>query len=162
MFPRLIRNFNAFVDGRSYFGKVEEGKLPDVKLKTDSYRGNMDTSIDMDMGMEPMGVELTVAEWDPRLIGTIGSTTSVVLRPVKQGENGQVDAVIATMRARWTGLELGALKPGEKSTIKLVGSVHYYRLQENGIELCEIDVENMVRRIGGIDQLAAHRRAMGL
>lgn len=162
MFPRLIRNFNAFVDGRSYFGKVEEGKLPDIKLKTEGFRGNMDTSVDMDMGMEPMSVELTVAEWDPRLMSKIGTTTSVVLRPVKQGENGQVDALIATMRARWTGLEAGALKPGEKSTIKLVGSVSYYRLQENGVETCEIDVENMVRRIGGIDQLAGHRRAMGL
>jgi len=40
--------------------------------------------------------------------------------------------------------------------------VDYYRLEKDGEELWEIDIENGVRVIGGVDQLAELRRAMGI
>jgi P2 family phage contractile tail tube protein len=41
-------------------------------------------------------------------------------------------------------------------------SVNYYKLTVGGREVYEIDVENMVRRINGVDQLAGIRSDIGL
>lgn len=40
--------------------------------------------------------------------------------------------------------------------------LRYYKLVYNGKELIEIDAENMIRKIDGVDQLASTRTALGL
>ncbi|MCA3480645.1 MAG: phage major tail tube protein, partial [Rhodobacter sp.] len=46
--------------------------------------------------------------------------------------------------------------------LKLMMDVRYYRLEINGEQIVEIDLVNGKRVIGGVDQLADQRRAMGL
>lgn len=164
-YPRTIRSFNAFVDGESYFGKVTEAVLPKLELETSSHRGaGMDSPIEIDMGMKGMTSELTIVEHRPELITLFGTKQRMVLRPGAMGEDSfdSVDSYIATIGGRWTMVDQGTLKQGSDTFLKLTCSVDYYRLELNGTELVEIDVENGTRVIGGTDQLAALRKAMGL
>ena len=41
-------------------------------------------------------------------------------------------------------------------------NVDYFRLVVDNVEKLEIDIENMIRRVNGVDQLAAERAALGL
>ncbi|MBK1618545.1 hypothetical protein CKO42_08850 [Lamprobacter modestohalophilus] len=41
-------------------------------------------------------------------------------------------------------------------------AVKYYKLSINGNELIEVNAVNLVRKVGGTDQLAAIRAAIGL
>ncbi|MCB1397250.1 MAG: phage major tail tube protein [Rhodobacteraceae bacterium] len=164
-YPRQIRNFNAFLDGISYFGIATEAKMPDPKIRTAAHRGSgMDAPVGVDMGMEGMSAELTFAEWNPVVLAKLGRNERLVLRPAAMGEGNMfdTDTIIVTVGGLITTHEFGALKPGEPSTLKMMIDLRYYRFEHNGEELWEIDIEAGKRVIGGVDQLAEIRRAMGI
>lgn len=165
-YPRVIRNFNAFKDGESYFGKVTSGKLPDIKLKTESHRGaGMDGEYAVDMGTEALKVELTVEEYIREMITAWGTQDRLVLRPAARARSDGFDeaaAYIFTMGILNSGLEFDELKAGEASKMKITGELDFFKVEKDGEELIKIDIENGVRVVGGVDQLAGIRRAMGL
>jgi len=164
-YPRKIRNFNAFVDGVSYFGRVAEGTLPQVKIQTEAHRGaGMDGPVGIDMGTEGMTSDMTFADWPVDVMKMVGTTQRFVFRPAAQSAEGggDADTIIATVGGMVTAPETDALKPGEGSKLKLVMDVRYYRLEINGEEIWEIDLAAGIRKIGGVDQLAEIRRAMGI
>lgn len=163
--PRTIRNFNAFVDGFSYFGLATEAKLPQPKIQTEAMRNaGMDGAVGQDVGMEALSAEVTFAEHRPELLGLLGTTGKrLVLRPAQVAPDGSTaDTIIATIGGLIVGAESGDLKPGANATLKLLWDVRYYRLEMNGAEVYEIDFVAGIRRVAGVDQLAAMRRAMGL
>lgn len=162
-YPRTIRNYNAFVDGFGYSGKSTEAKLPEVKLQTAAHRGGgMDGTVAQDMGLESMQAELTMAEWVPDLITLIGTRRRMVLRPAAMGQHDfTADTIVGTVGGLWSSTNFGELKPGTDVPLKLMCEVDYFRMVINGTELFEIDIEAGKRVIGGVDQVADLRRAMG-
>lgn len=163
-YPRTIRSFNAFLDGVSYFGLAVEATLPNLTLVTEDHRGaGMDQAIAIDMGMERMSCDISFAEYRPELVTRFGTKARLVLRPAAVGEDSfEADSHVYTIGARWIAVEPGKLKQGGPTQLMLKGSVDYYRIEQNGTELVEIDVVNAKRVIGGTDQLASIRKAMGL
>ena len=59
-------------------------------------------------------------------------------------------------------IEASAWKPGDKSTLTLQVAAHYYKLTVGDEELVEIDAVNLVRKVGGVDQMAEIRAAIGV
>lgn len=162
--PRTIRNFNAFVDGISYFGKATEAKLPQPKVQTEAHRGaGMEGPVGIDMGLEGMTAEITFAEWDPALLKKFGKTERFVLRPAQLGEeDNEATAIIVTVAGLVTTNETGDLKPGTNATLKLTMDVRSYKLELDGEAIHDIDLVNAKRVIDGVDQMASIRSAMGL
>lgn len=162
-YPRTIRNFNAFVDGFGYFGIATEAKLPAVKVQTEAHRGaGMEGPVGIDMGLEGMTSEITFSEWSPALLKKLGRQERFVFRPMQMGETDfTATTIIATVGGLITSPEMGDLKPGTNSTLKLSMDVRYYRLEIDGQEIWEIDLVNAKRVIGGVDQMASARAAMG-
>jgi len=143
---------------------VTEGSLPEVKIKTEAYRGaGMDGSVAQDMGMEAMQASLTFAEWRPEIVKMMGTHQVMTLRPSARDEvDFTADTRIASLRGKMTTNDAGSsLKPGEDAPMKVMMEVDYYKLEQDGEVLWEIDVPNMKRVVGGVDQLAEMRRAMG-
>ncbi|AZB57265.1 phage major tail tube protein [Cereibacter sphaeroides] len=162
--PRTIRNFNAFVDGVSYFGIVDEGKLPAVKIQTEAHRGaGMDGPIGIDVGMEALASEMSFSEWVPAIVKKLGRQERFVFRPAMANPSdfGAVP-IVATLSGLITVSEPGDLKPGTPSKLKISMDVRSYRLEIDGELLLDIDLPNAKRVIGGQDQLADMRRAMGI
>ncbi|MEX0319443.1 MAG: phage major tail tube protein [Ruegeria sp.] len=162
-YPRTIRNFNTFIDGVSYAGRATEAKLPELNLQLANHRGGgMDAPIAIDMGMEAMKAEVTLAEWPPELVKMFGVRRRLVLRPGAMGEHDfSADSYVATIGGRWSMVNFGDLKPGSDVPMKLKLEVDYFRMLKDGDELFEIDVEAGKRVIGGVDQLAGIRASMG-
>lgn len=166
MIPKKLKNFTAFVDGVGYAGRVEEIEPVKFKLKTEEYRGGgMDAAIDIDMGMEKLETTLTFAEYTPELfmqLGLVdGADVPLTLRGAIQG-TGEAEEVIYQVRGLFHELDSGTWKAGDNSTLKASVTCTYVKLTISGREVIEIDVENMVRKIGGVDQLAGQRQALGL
>jgi len=163
-YPRTIRNFNAFVDGTSYFGKVLTGKLPEIKTQNSSHRGGgMDGPVSIDMGTEALSAELTFAEWLPELIKMFGTRQRFVFRAAAVGEQDfTADDHVITVGGRITIVSQGDLEAGKDNPLKLHMEVDYYRIQKNGENLIEIDIEAGSRIVDGVDQVADQRRAMGV
>ncbi|PTE18067.1 phage major tail tube protein, partial [Cereibacter changlensis JA139] len=84
------------------------------------------------------------------------------LRPGMQSPtDGSATTVIATLSGLVSANDYGDLKPGTGSMLKLTMDVRAYKLEVEGETVLEIDLVNAIRRIGGTDQLAEMRRAMG-
>lgn len=167
-FPRVLKNLNLFVDGRGYAGRIDQIVLPKLTIATVAHRaGGMDAAVDLDLGLEVLEGSAVLSDFDPevfRLFGLLDSSgIPITARGATQAQgSATVQAVTVAMRGGWKEIDTGTWTPGEKSTLTLAYSLTYYKLTVDGTDLVEVDVLNMVRMIGGVDQLAAQRAAIGL
>lgn len=166
MIPKILKNFSAFVDGRGFAGRVDEVVLPKLTIQTEEHRaGGMDAPIEIDLGMEKLEAELTFAEYDIELFRLFGlndgNAVAITLRGAIQA-GGDAEPVVINLRGFFRELDAGTWKAGDKATLKCMVAARYYKLTINETEVIEIDAENMVRVINGVDQLASVRDAIGV
>lgn len=164
--PKVLKNFNLFVDGNGFAGLVEEVTLPKLNLKmTDLYNGGMDAPIDLEMGMEKLECSFTLSEYNPDVIKQFGlrdgAQVSLSMRGGLDDESG-VKPVVVNLTGAWKELDMGGWKAGEKAPLNANVTLRYYKLAIDSQDLIEVDVTNMVRIIDGTDQLAEMRAAIGL
>ncbi|MDL2295612.1 phage major tail tube protein [Lachnospiraceae bacterium OttesenSCG-928-E19] len=83
--PKILKNFNLFVDGRGYAGRADEVTPPKLTIKTEEIRaGGMDAPAEVDMGMEKIETSFSLIEYDPDILtqfGVVsGNSVSITLR----------------------------------------------------------------------------------
>lgn len=166
-YPRILKNMNLFVDGRGYAGRVDEIELPKLSLKTEEHRaGGMDLPIEVELGMEKLESNLTISDYDPEVFKLFGlldrQDTPVTVRGAIQRQGETAQAVVIALRGGWKEIDSGTWKPGDKSTLKVAVAVNYFKLTIAGQEIVEIDAINLVRKVGGVDQMADIRNAIGM
>ena len=164
---QILKNFNLFVDGRGFAGNCEEVQLPNLAIQTEDYRaGGMDTSVPLDMGMEKLEASFKLSRFSVetlRLFGVAqGATIPLVFRGALESLDGTVIPVVVTMTGKIRSVETDAISPGAKVSQTYTVDLTYYRYQQNGLTIHEIDVLNFKRIIAGVDRLAAMRSAIGL
>lgn len=167
MIPRVLRNFNLFVDGTSYAGRVTEAELPEINVKTEEHRGGgMDGVAEIDMGLEAMEAKLTFAEYIADILKRVakvnGNGVRIQLRGALQRDGEKAVPCVAELHGAFKTSTMGSWKAGDLATHEVSMSVRYFRLTLGGELMCEIDVDNMVRRIGDEDQMESIREAIGL
>jgi len=167
MIKDVLRNLNLFVDGRGYAGRVAEVELPKLTIKTSEYRaGGMDMPVEIDMGMEKLEATITLNSYDPDVLAAFGLAPGkhvpLTVRGALTDEDGTEKAVVVNFRGQIKEIDKGTWKPGEDATLKFSVALRYYKLEHDGRLIYEIDPENMIRVIDGVDQLAARRAALGL
>ena len=165
--PDILRNINLFVDGRGYVGKIDELTPPKLTIKTEEHRaGGMDVPVEIDMGMEKLECDFTLAGTDAGALKSwgLGSSEPVPLtfRGAVQDGDGVVRAVVMRMRGIIREADFGTWKPGEKAPLKVMVALRYYKLEIAEEVIHEIDAENMIRIVDGTDQLEAQREALGI
>ncbi len=166
MIPKILKNFNLFVDGRGYVGLIEDITLPKLSTKmTDLQSGGMDLPLDLAMGMDKMECSFSLFEYDVDIISQFGlnngAQVPLTLRGAMDNEEG-VTPIIITLKGAWKELDFGNWKAGDKPSLKVSISLRYYKLEIGGEEMVEIDVANMIRKIKGVDQLETTRAAIGI
>ncbi len=109
---------NLFVDGRGYAGNVDEFNPPKLELKIEDYRGGgMDTSIPIEMGMEPLETSFVLSGHFPDVLAlwglAAGDKTQLTAKGSTESYYGGVSSVVINMRGVITSVEEGAWKPGK-------------------------------------------------
>ena len=161
------KNINLFVDGRGYAGQIEEFNPPKLAITTEEFRGGgMDAPIELTMGMEKLECDFGLIAYDVEVLKLFGvaegSLVSFVAREALESFDGTVTPVVHTMRGKIRELDPGTSKAGDKPSLKVSMALTYYKLQHGTTTVLEVDVENMVRVVNGVDQLASQRAALGL
>jgi P2 family phage contractile tail tube protein len=164
MLPKILKNFNVYVDGRGYAGRVDEITLPKLTVKTEEYQGaGMSSPVEIDMGLEKLEMDLTFSEYDRELFKlfglTNGSEFALTIRGALQG-TGDTSPVVINVRGYFKEMDFDSWKPAEKATLKCSVACNYYKLTIDGVELIEIDPVNMIRNVNGVDQLSEVRQAL--
>lgn len=163
----VTKNINLFVDGRGYAGQVEEINPPKLTLKTEEFRaGGMDAPIELTMGLEKLEADFSLVSYDKDVLAMFGVAEGVtvpfVAREALESFDGTVTPVVYTMRGKIKEIDPGTKKPGEKPSLKISLALTYYKMQHGGTVVHEIDVQNMVRIVNGVDVLIAQRAALGI
>jgi P2 family phage contractile tail tube protein len=166
--PRILKNFTAFVNGAGMAGRVDSVELPEIELETEEHRsGGMDAKVEIDMGMKPMTTKLTISDPDPNVLALVGNSNANSARLVIRGSfvrdsDGSRVAAVAEIGGRFKKGSFGKWEAGSKAPQEYEMTVNYYKLTMGGRDIYEIDVENMLRIIDGVDQLAGIRADLGL
>lgn len=163
----VLKNINLFVDGKGMAGQLDEYNPPKQTLKTEEYRGGgMNAPLELSMGMEKLEADATLIAYDPdvlALFGVVeGQQVSFTARGHLESFDGTTAAVVHNLRGKIKELDRGTWKPGEKPALKFSMALSYFKEARDGIVIHEIDVENMVHIVGGIDLLAAARASLGI
>lgn len=166
MIPKILKNFNLFIDGRGYVGKVEEVNPPKLSIKNEEFRAaGLDAPVIIDMGMEKIEASFTLLEYDKDVLKQFGlvagNAVQVTLRGALQ-DDSTVSTIIIKLRGMYTEMDMGKVAAGEKGSLQCTIVCRYYSLEIDGEKLIEIDVDNMTRVIGGQDKLTDIRKALGI
>ena len=164
MIPNILKNFNAFVDGRGYAGKIEELTLPKLTKKTEEYQGaGMSAPVEIEMSLEKLEMDMTFAEYDSELFklwgASNGTEVPLTIRGAVQG-TGEAIPVVVNVSGYFREMDFDSWKPAEKATLKCSMALNYYKLTVNNVVLIEIDPVNMVNRVNGTDTLSSVRRVL--
>lgn len=166
--PAVLKHFALFLNGTSYAGEVESVVLPKLKRKMEDFRaGGMLAPAKTDLGMEGLEVELTAGGWMKEILKQFGNAKAdgVAMRfsgALQTDDDGEWHAVEVHMRGRWEELDMGDSKAGDKSEMKVKGNLTYYRLVWDGEDIIEIDVLNLIEKVGGTDLMARVREILGI
>lgn len=166
--PAVLKHFALFLDGTSYAGEVESVVLPKLKRKLEDFRaGGMRAPAKVDHGMEGLEVEVSAGGWMKEILKQFGNAKAdgVAMRfsgALQSDDDGAWHAVEVHMRGRWEELDLGDAKAGDKSEFKAKGHLTYYRLVWDGEDIIEIDVLNLIEKVGGTDLMERVREILGI
>lgn len=166
---QLLKNFNVFVAGRSFIGRIASFQPPKIAIATEDYQaGGMDAKIKIDVGLEELETTFTITGYDASVLGLVGVKGGSTMNPVQlvakgalEDGNGVVTPVEVTMQGIFTVSEPEEWKPGATSKVKFTTSLRYYKWVQGGKTVHEIDLLNFIRVVNGVDQLAAIRAAIG-
>jgi P2 family phage contractile tail tube protein len=165
--PKKLKNFDVFQNGESWIGQVNSVTLPKLTRKIEEWRGaGMAGDIGIDVGQEKLELALSAGGMLRSALRTYGiaAVNGVMLRfagAYQAEDTGSYDAVEVVVRGRYTELDFGDSKTGADTEHKYNFRATFYKLSVNGIVEIEIDILNSVFVVGGVDRLAAERRAMG-
>ncbi|MDH5633063.1 MAG: phage major tail tube protein [Gammaproteobacteria bacterium] len=167
--PKKVKNFNFFVDGEGYAGRVAELTLPKLARKVEEFRaGGMSGPVDVDMGQEKLEAEATFAEHAETVLKQYGApgVDAIGMRFLGYAESDTAgashNAIEIVMRGRVKELDFGSNKPGDDTAFKASFSLSYFKYTLNGADLVEIDVINMIEKVNGVDRLQEQRDALGV
>lgn len=164
MIPSVLRNFSAFVNGIDYIGRVTEIELPELAVKTAEHRGGgMDAEVELDMGMEKLETTIKLAEYSPDLLKAtlkLGTGQRLMFRGALQRDQEAAVSCVVEMVGGFKSSKMGSWKAGDVPELELAAALRYYKLEIGDETIYEIDVDNMVRIIDGVDVLASQRAAI--
>lgn len=134
MLPRVLTDFNAFVDGTGYAGKAKEIALPDIEKKTyEVFNGGMSSPVEVPFGYEKIMATLTFEGIVPEVtkLVTKNQAGGITLRligkyfdPNSEGDLANCEIVLTGMIKKKEG---GSLKKGDNSAPKYEFTCSYYK-----------------------------------
>lgn len=165
---QVFVNFALWVDGTSYVGQAKELVTPKITSKTLGYTaGGMAGELKVPMAnVEAMEASGELIGYNTEVLEKLGFVFGKVVpidgRGAVTAEDGTVKQVRVAMRGHLTEAEPGTWKPADETSLKFKMDLTYFRLEEDGRVRVEVDIDNAILVVGGEDQMAAVRTALGI
>lgn len=163
---KILKNFNLFLDGTGYLGKVEEVTLPNMAWKTEEFQGGgMIAPLSVKMGLEKLTCSFVIKSFESNIKSALGGPTNKDLGLTVRGaveDNNNTVPIRVEMRGIITGIETASLKVGEAPGLTGNMDLNYIKFMENSKVIYEIDVPNHIFKLNGVDHLAQERKALGV
>jgi len=163
----VLKNLNVFVNGIGYAGQVEDYTPPKLVLKTEEFKGGgMFAPLELTMGMEKLDCEFTLICQDATVIGDFGvvegNQLPFTIRGHLESFDGTTTGLVQNITGKFLEIDRGTWKAGEKAFLKCKVAISYFKETRGALVIYEIDVENMIYIVNGVDLLAGVRANLGM
>ena len=167
---QTLYNANAYVDGDNFAGIVEELTTPDFKPKmTDHKPLSGIGGIKIPTGLDEMTFKMKLNSIEPVLLAKSAdfyTAQDIMIRANSDiwENDSRSESVPVTffIRGRSTGVPAIGLKHQDNPDIELNYTVHYYKVEIDGVVLFEVDYYAQVYIVNGSDLMAAYRANLGI
>lgn len=163
--PRQLYDMNVFIDGVSMMGENKSVTLPKLAEKLEEWQGaGMIAPVDLALGLEKLVLGHKYGGDIPQIERTFGDPRldAAQIRFAGAFKNGDgYDDVQVVVRGRTTELDRGDQSKGEKTEVSYQTTCVYYKQTRNGFVEFEIDKENAVFIVHGVDRMAEVRAIIG-
>ncbi len=160
-----ITNGNAYLNGTTLIGKLEELELPSIKFKMEDVTAlGVFSEMELPSGLEKMESKL---KWnaiygDNFKIESAVKPVSLTVKSnmVQHGAGGVLKSipVTVTISGVFKEIPLGTLKGTEKiDGLEHKMTVYYLKLEEDGNAIYEVDIFNNIIKFGSEDILEDFR-----
>ena len=160
-----ITNANAYLNGETLIGRLEELELPNIKFNTEDVKAlGMFSTIELPSGLDKLEAKL---KWNAvygdnfKSESPLKSVSITVKSNMRsQGAGGVLKdiPVSVTLSGVFKEIPLGTLKGQEKiDGLQHVMTVYYVKLEEAGKQIYEVDVFNNIIKFGSEDILNEFR-----
>ncbi len=162
--PKLLQNFEVYVEGTSLSASGIDAKLPGLVHKVKEHQGGgMYIPVDVPVGLEKLDMSFGSVEYSPALIGLIGRpNTQLTFRGYARGHDGEEQTVVCYATGFIREASGMDHKPGEADyELAYVMNCTHCSLEIDGAIVLDIDAVNGKFIVGGVDLLAGMRAALG-
>jgi len=166
--PKILKNFNLFLDGLGMAGLAQEITLPKLELQTEEFDGaGMLGPVELDMGLNALQLDFTLAEFSADVlkswgVADAGGVNARFLGAAISEDGSGTDAIEISVRGRWKSLDFGTVKKKELSTLKVEVPLTYYKFSVNSDVLIEIDMISGKQVVNGTDMTSAVLDALSI
>ncbi len=164
----ILKHWNAYMNGVSLLGKVNDFTPPNIVVKTEEFKANgMDAPLDIDTGLEKLTAEMVFPGYVEDVMALWGlannAAVNLTIRGSLESRNGNKRPIVIVIRGMITGINRGGFGTSGKAGDTTVAlSLDYYREQVDGRLIYELEPAALIRIVDGVDQLATTRANMGL
>lgn len=154
--PQFITGQTVFIDGVGLLGTLKQGTLPKVEQIREAIKqGGFERSIGTG-SYKAMEAELTLSEFHESVYKAMNkeNPTFVIKGSLKQG--AKKVPIVVTLKGEFD-VDDGSLETTKEAERKIKIYIDFYQLEVNGVTQVQMDVENMIALIDGVDQLAELR-----
>nr|WP_314269824.1 phage major tail tube protein [uncultured Kingella sp.] len=165
--PRILKGFNAFINGEDKYGIVVDISRPKISRKTEDYTpGGSMTEITAAHGFDKLEMEITAKGYEADILKSMSSTiggTLIRYQGALQREDGAEYQILkGEARGRINEADPGSDKQGDGGEHKFKIALVFWKETLDGENIVEIDVFGNKAVFGGKDERAGLRRALGL
>jgi P2 family phage contractile tail tube protein len=164
----IIKSWTLEVGGIGYAGRAKSLKPPALAVETMEYKaGGMAGAVKVDMAsVAAMDCGFTLYDYAPAVIKlwgqADGNSAVLTFRGAAVNDAGAVTPIKLRMRGQVQELTKADWEPAGEATLEVLINCRSYEEIVNAETLIHIDIERMVRKVGGVDQMAAIRGALGV
>lgn len=156
LIPGKMKRVNLFVSGLGLLGLVKNVKLPSVKTKKDVING-----IHVDSGLlEPMEFECELTDFNEAMLKEASKLSEATLKVKGDYIKNNVNAKFTATLGGSLDVDMDSLEDGKEFAQKVKMYVNVYNLELNGEEIYDINLQNVIAKIGGKDIYESTRSAV--
>lgn len=166
---KRITNANVYVDGNSLLGKVEECKLPEIKMIMAEHKAlGMQGKMEFPSGVDKMEATFKWNSLYPDVLAKVANpfqAVSVQLRGSLEtwAQSGRISQgqVVAYLTGTFSKFPAGGFKQHDNVENENTMSVTYCKVEIEGREIIEFDAMANIYKADGVDLLAEYRMLIG-
>jgi len=158
----ILRGQNVFLEGSGFLGKVGDIEPPKVEFEMVE-DGNMGRKIDTGL-LKPMECKLGLFDVNAIIYQTVGKrlndTASFVIKQSTASASGE-SQVYFEIGGQVETHEPEGKEVGKETGNTLTVAITTYKLEIDGKEMYDIDVDNYICKIDGVDHYETLRKNIG-